>query len=174
MLERVIDFIETYWGFALGGGLTLGTVVTFTIVQLKSFAKDKLKNSKIGELLATIDTLVKRDEVRAQELSTSENRQKYLELTIAHMFKNINYLTMASKLTIEDKLDLQKGLLQIEHYADTHDVDAKPLTTGITNAVTEVKTGVDAVAPQVITAVVKQATSLLDKYVQVPDVKKDI
>lgn len=173
-LESVIHFIETYWVVSVGGGLTLGTVITFIVVQLKALAKDKLKESKIGTLLGTIETLLKRDEEQAAKLKTAEARAEYLELSIAHVFKNLNYLTMASKLTIEDKLDLQKGLLQIEHFAATHEVDAKPLTTGVTNAVTEVKAGVDAVAPQVITTVVKQATSLLDKYIQTPDAKKDI
>jgi hypothetical protein len=35
-MEQIIQFLEEYWGVSIAGGVTVGTMVTFIIVQVKA------------------------------------------------------------------------------------------------------------------------------------------
>ena len=50
-MEQIINFLEEFWGVTIVGGVSVGTLITFVIVQIKSLIKDKHKNTNIDKVL---------------------------------------------------------------------------------------------------------------------------
>ena len=163
-METIIKFLEQYWGYTLVGGLSLGTLVTFTVTQIKSNIKDKVKSRNLDTALSTITSLYERLEYEKKSKAVVEKElqanKEYFEKVQAATFQAISYLVIASKLPTEDKIALQEkftSLLQnktVEYTALIKDTVSTTVKTIVPDATETVKTAVE------------ETKSLLDKYTQ--------
>jgi len=163
-MEQVIQFLEEYWGVSIAGGVTVGTLITFIIVQVKAIIQANLVRTQSNAQLTDSTKLVKEIaekysslERRHQEL---EAKDRYLEQVNLATFKALSYVVIASKLPIEDKLSLQEEFNKL--------MLVKPVisegSAGIVPEQPKVKIDQQAVA-QTVETVVKAAGDLLSKYV---------
>jgi uncharacterized membrane protein YcgQ (UPF0703/DUF1980 family) len=163
-MEQVIQFLEEYWGVSIAGGVTVGTLLTFIVVQVKSILQfNALRTQSTGQL-SNSNQLVKDIaqkynalESRHQEL---EAKDRYLEQVNLTTFKALSYIVIASKLPIEDKLSLQEEFNKL--------MTVKPVVSegsaGVTPALPKPVVSQEVVA-QTVETVVKAAGDLLSKYV---------
>lgn len=178
-MEQIINFLEQYWGQALIGTTTLGTVITFIVTQIQAGVRDKLKNKKVDDVVSKADTLctelVAQDECRKSELSDLKalvqtqqkeiaEKEEYFEKVLAATFQAISYLVIASKLPTEDKIALQEKFTSIlntkaSEYKETLKDELQALKDE-----TEAKIIPDMT--ETITNTVSEAKSLLDKYMK--------
>lgn len=183
-MEQIINFLEQYWGYTLVGGASLGTVITFTITQIKALIKDKTKNKNIDTMVSKADSLCEelnaREERREQELKqlTSKleaqqdevtkkqleiaEKEAYFEKVQAATFQAISYLVVASKLPTEDKIALQeKFTTLLNSKAVEYKETIKDEVVAVKNEVVE---KIIPDATETVTAAVEETKSLLDKY----------
>lgn len=176
-MGNVIDFLEKYWGVSVIGGTTIGTVITFIVVQVKTILKDKTQRASLNTALNKVDSLCDelntREEAHVQERTKLEKQiakqqyelqetSKYFESIQAATFQAISYLVMASKLPTEDKIALQKKFTTL---VNTKVAEYKEVLKDEVQALkTEVETKVIPDATQSIKQVVNETKSLLDKY----------
>jgi uncharacterized membrane protein YcgQ (UPF0703/DUF1980 family) len=163
-MEQVIQFLEEYWGVSIAGGVTVGTLLTFIVVQVKSILQfNALRTQSTGQL-SNSNQLVKDIaqkynalESRHQEL---EAKDRYLEQVNLATFKALSYIVIASKLPIEDKLSLQEEfnkLMTVKPVVSEKSAGATPaLPTPVVS---------QEVFTQTVETVVKAAGDLLSKYV---------
>lgn len=114
-MENFIELLETYWGFTIFGGITVGILATFVGVQIKTLLRDRLKNKVIYQLIETNNELVESNKVL---VSKYEDLDMHYEKQVAQnvlseqiqatTFKSISYLVMSSKLPNEEKLVLKE------------------------------------------------------------------
>jgi hypothetical protein len=163
-MEQVIQFLEEYWGVSIAGGVTVGTLVTFIVVQVKAILQSNLLRTQSSNQLSSSSALVKDI---AQKYSALEQRHKeleakdrYLEQVNLATFKALSYIVIASKLPIEDKLSLQEEFTKL--------MTVKPVVSegsaGVTPALPKPVVSQEVVA-QTVETVVKAAGDLLSKYV---------
>jgi hypothetical protein len=176
-MEQIINFLEEYWGYTIFGGLSLGTIITFIITQIKVLLKDKKKNEALDTALTTVDNLCvelnTREEQHRQERAQLEARiesqqnelsekEKYFEEVQAVTFKAISYLVIASKLPTEDKIALQE---QFATLAKTKATEYKEILQDEVVALQqEIENTVIPDVVQTVTDTVTTTQSLLDKY----------
>jgi len=164
-MEQVIQFLEEYWGVSIAGGVTVGTLLTFIVVQIKAILQSNLLRTQSSSQLANAANLVKEIvekytslETRHQQLEAKDRRLEQINLAT---FKALSYIVIASKLPIEDKLSLQEEFTKL--------MAVKPSvsegTTGVVPAETKVEVTQDIVA-QTVETVVQAAGDLLSKYVE--------
>ena len=128
-MENIINFIEQYWGVTLFGGITLGSIITFAITQVKNFISVKSLNMENKELGKQINLLCeqtekkvaelnKQIEISAEKLLESEKlraeQSQYFNKVQAATFKSISYLVMSSKLSSEDKASLLATINEVD------------------------------------------------------------
>ena len=165
-MEQVIQFLEEYWGVSIAGGVTVGTLVTFIVVQIKAILQSNLLRTQSSNQLSSSSALVKDI---AQKYSALEQRHKeleakdrYLEQVNMATFKALSYIVIASKLPIEDKLSLQEDFNKL--------MAVKPAvsegTAGVVPETTKTEVTQEVVA-QTVQTVVQAAGDLLSKYVGV-------
>jgi hypothetical protein len=163
-MEQVIQFLEEYWGVSIAGGVTVGTLVTFIVVQVKAILQSNLLRTQSSNQLSSSSALVKDI---AQKYSALEQRHKeleakdrYLEQVNMATFKALSYIVIASKLPIEDKLSLQEDFNKL--------MAVKPAvsegTAGVVPETTKAEVTQEVVA-QTVQTVVQAAGDLLSKYV---------
>lgn len=155
-MEAIIQFFENYWGYTLFGGVTLGTLITFSVLMVKqllasakskglfeSFQKDLIKLMEDGKAVKE----------RAQvEIEKEKEKNAYLEQVVAASFEAISYLTMSSKLPIEEKIRLQNKFNEIVVKPAVKDVKENI----IPDVVPEVE--------EVVTTAVSRTKTLLDSF----------
>lgn len=168
-MEQVIEFLEKYWGVTLVGGTSVGTIITFIVIQIKTFAKDRAKNATINSLMDTVSNVVetfnKKTDTNEEEQAKLLAENEYLKKSQALTFKYLSYLTVASKLPIEEKLKLQEETQALQ-------TDYKNKLTEIAEGVIkEVKEDIKEVIEEkkdevvnILEEAVVQSGSLLDKY----------
>jgi len=163
-MEQVIQFLEEYWGVSIAGGVTVGTLLTFIVVQVKSILQFNALRMQSTSQLSNSNQLVKDIaqkytalESRHQEL---EAKDRYLEQVNLATFKALSYIVIASKLPIEDKLSLQEEFNKL--------MTVKPVVSegsaGVTPALPKPVVSQEVVT-QTVETVVKAAGDLLSKYV---------
>lgn len=163
-MEQVIQFLEEYWGVSIAGGVTVGTLLTFIVVQVRSilqFNALRLQNtnqaSNSSQLVKDIAQKYNALEARHQAL---EAKDHYLEQVNVATFKALSYIVIASKLPMEDKLALQAEFTKL--------LAVKPVvsegTAGVTPELPKPVVNQEAVV-QTVETVVKAAGDLLSKYV---------
>lgn len=176
-MEQIINFLEEYWGYTLVGGVSIGTLITFTITQIKTILKDKVKNKHIDTVVNTADNLCTelnaREERRDAEMKkltekvTAQQeeiakKEEYFEQVQAVTFQAISYLVIASKLPTEDKIALQEKFTTIlNNKAVEYKEVLKDEVVALKNEV------VDKVIPDAkdtVTTTISETKSLLDKY----------
>lgn len=178
-MDNVINFLEKYWGVSVLGGTTIGTVITFIVVQVKTILKDKTQKASLNTALNKIDQLCNelntREEAHEQERAKLEKQvakqqhklqetSKYYANIQAATFQAISYLVMASKLPTEDKIALQKKFTTL---VNTKVAEYKEVLKDEVQALkTEVETKVIPDAVQSVTQTVDETKSLLDKYMK--------
>ena len=54
-MESIINFLETYWGYTLFGGVTFGTLITFVVFQIKTLLKSKSQHNIVNDLMKDVD-----------------------------------------------------------------------------------------------------------------------
>ncbi len=112
-MEELIQFLEKYWGVSIVGGVTLGTIITFIYVQIKTLLRDKFKNIQIDRLTDLAKDMVAKANQMEQERNAALKRTEYMEKVQATTFKAISYIVVASKLPTEDKLKLQEDFTKL-------------------------------------------------------------
>jgi len=165
-MEAIIQFMEAYWGVTLVGGVTVGSVVSFTIAMVYYLRRDKKKNLLLDTAIAlakeSVEKSTSADVQQAQLLAQNE----YLQKVIAVMFKSVSYLTMSSKLTKDDKIALGedfsvlKGESRVLVEALVAEVLADQSEKGIKEAVKENASEAIDIAVEVAT----KAVDLIGKY----------
>ena len=157
-MEQVIQFLEEYWGVSIAGGVTVGTLLTFIVVQVKAILQSNLLRTQSTNQLSSSAQLVKDIaqkytalETRHQEL---EAKDHYLEQVNLATFKALSFIVIASKLPIEDKLAIQAEFEKLK----------QPIASVVVKE--EVKTEQPLVINQVVTNVVEAAADLLSKYTE--------
>lgn len=188
MIDQIIDFLEQYWGYSIVGGVTVGTIITFIITQIKSLVSSstfkRLTNNVVvslkeqyNEAIKLLDVLKEKEAEKSalyDELMKVRNEQQkaneYYNQVQAAQFKAFSYIIMASKLTEGDKLELLAEFEKLK-LPETPVVEAPVVEENefdkqleIAEAQQEVvKEQVVAVA-EAIEATVEKAKTLFDKY----------
>lgn len=171
-MEQIIKFLEEYWGVAIFGAGGFGTLITFTVAQIKTLIQNKLRNKKQDALITDNNELrgelVTRDDARTAEYNKTQadykqllqqyaNNQEYFERVISVLFKSLSYLILASKLPNEDKIAIMQQFesvskQKIKEYTDKIEPIIKE------EIIPDVK--------EIVEQSVEQAKTLLDKYMQ--------
>lgn len=116
-MNEIIVFIEQYWGVTVVGGLTIGTLLTFAIVQVISLFKGKTKNAQVIALLDKLEeTTLKYNEAQADKAvltAQGEAEREAAEQVNAVNFKILSYLVAASKLPEGSKVELQADIVNV-------------------------------------------------------------
>lgn len=176
-MDTIIKFLEEYWGYTLFGSLSLGTIATFIVTQIKALIKDKNKNinidrvvEKANSLCAELTNRNEEQERRIESLMKKMNaqqeevakREEYFEKIQAATFQAISYLTIASKLPTEDKIALQQKFTSI---LENKAVEYKEVLKDEVQALEkEVQETVIPDVKETIKTTVEETKSLLDKY----------
>lgn len=154
-METIINFFEQYWGVTLFGSITVGTLITFIVVQIKDIISNKFKGTQLDTAVSKADKLCEELNNKSKENEQLQNKlneqAQYFEQVQAATFKALSYLITASKLSIEDKLSLQE---QFTDLLNTRKVEC-------------IETVKEEVVPDVIASVVQtvnESKTLLDKY----------
>lgn len=162
-MDAIIQFLEKYWGYTLVGGMSLGTLVTFSWVQIKVLLGNKKKGFLVESLMSKLDEQIEKNRSLETTNVTLVNQSESFQEVQAVTFKAISYLVLASKLPTEEKLALQ------EDFSKLKDTLIKQQSTVVK---TEVKGIVDKsieeskeLATNIVVETVKQGQSLLEKYV---------
>lgn len=162
-MDAIIQFLEKYWGYTLVGGMSLGTLVTFSWVQIKVLLGNKKKGFLVESLMSKLDEQIEKNKSLETTNVALVNQSESFQEVQAVTFKAISYLVLASKLPTEEKLALQ------EDFSKLKDTLIKQQSTSVK---TEVKGIVDKsieeskeLATNVVVESVKQGQSLLEKYV---------
>lgn len=170
-MEQIITFLEQYWGLTIFGGLSLGTIATFVFVQIKSLIGARNKNVIIDTLMAKMEALIVSNNALQEEHSIVVARNEYLERVQATTFKAISYLTMSSKLPVEDKLIIQTDINKLSEGIPSLLVAPAPapVVAPKDSALHTIVDGVVEANKETIVAVVggaiAQTTNLIAKYV---------
>ena len=176
-MDIIINFLEQYWGLTLFGGVSVGTIVTFTITQIKVILKDKVKSKNLDTAVTTVDKLCSELDARTKALEEKNNqlsteltkkneemiaKEQYFEKVQAATFQAISYLVIASKLPTEDKIALQEKFTSV---INDKAVQYKEMLTDEVAAIkSEVTNNIIPDATATITETVEETRSLLDKY----------
>ena len=163
-MEQLINFMEQYWGVTVVGGITVGTIFTFIIVQVRFMLKDKKKNVIITTLLTAAENVIgvnHQDELEKQKLIA---HNEYMQKSQALLFKYIQYLTIASKLPIEEKQALQAETFGL--VADYKDVVATFAQGAVAEIAADLIAGEKIEAADILEIAAEGAKSLLDKYTE--------
>lgn len=154
-MEAIIQFFENYWGYTLFGGVTLGTLITFSVLMIRQLLASSKSKGLFESFQKSLTKLMedgKEVKERAQlEIEKEKEKNAYLEQVIAASFEAISYLTMSSKLPIEEKIRLQNKFNEIVVKPAVKDVkeDIVPDTVPeieevVTTAVARTKTLLDS------------------------------
>lgn len=164
-MEGLMEFLEQYWGLSIMGGVSLGTIVTFVIVQINLLRKDKKKNVVVDSLLKDATKLVDTINATNKENAALQEENNLMRQTQAVTFKAISYLVVASKLPNEEKIALQKD------FTDLATVSKQVAANTVKKVVVDAKaTATDFVeehtpeVTDVLKVAVNTASTLLKKY----------
>jgi hypothetical protein len=154
-MEAIIQFFENYWGYTLFGGVTLGTLITFSVLMIRQLLASSKSKGLFESFQKSLTKLMedgKEVKERARlEIEKEKEKNAYLEQVIAASFEAISYLTMSSKLPIDEKIRLQNKFNEIVVKPAVKDVkeDIVPDTVPeieevVTTAVARTKTLLDS------------------------------
>lgn len=155
-MEQIIQFLEEYWGVSIAGGVTVGTLATFIVVQIKSIILNNAKNAELTQAIKTFNQLSEKYNQLEQRYIALEEKHQYLEQVNLATFKALSFIVVASKLPSEDKIALQTEFAKLTTFAPKAPVALEKLPEPETK---------DVVAETVQT-VVEAASSLLTKYIE--------
>lgn len=167
-MEGLINFLEENWGVTIVGGVTVGSLIMFSISAIKMFLRDKIKSREVNAVVSDVLTKAESAVISVTDRynkTEKENRRlraenEYLQRVVASTFKAISYLTMASKLPTEEKIVLQSEFTALMTPLKEQIVKDR-VEEVVEEAVEETKQDVT----EVVKEVVEKAGNLLDKYI---------
>lgn len=156
-MEQIIQFLEEYWGVSIAGGVTVGTLVTFIVVQVKSIILNNSKNAELSTAIKQVNEVIAKYEKLEQRYIALEQKHYYLEQVNMTTFKALSFIVVASKLPSEDKIALQSEFAKL----------ANPVVTApvVKEVVQPIVEETKDVVQETITTVVQAAGNLLTKYI---------
>jgi len=156
-MEQIIQFLEEYWGVSIAGGVTVGTLVTFIVVQVKSILLNNSKNAELNTAIKQVNEVIAKYDRLEQRYVSLEQKNQYLEQVNMTTFKALSFIVVASKLPSEDKIALQSEFAKL----------TAPVITpaAIKEAVQPVIEETKDVVQETISTVVQAAGNLLTKYI---------
>jgi hypothetical protein len=157
-MEQIIQFLEEYWGVSIAGGVTVGTLVTFTIVLVKSILLNNSKNAELTTAIKQVNEVIAKYDRLEQRYIALEQKHQYLEQVNMTTFKALSFIVVASKLPSEDKIALQTDFAKLTAPV----VTAAPVIKQVVEPVIE---ETKDVVQETITTVVQAAGNLLTKYI---------
>ena len=178
-MEGLINFLEENWGVTIVGGVTVGSLIMFSISAIKMFLRDKIKSREVNAVVSDVLTKAENAVISVTDRynkTEKENRRlraenEYLQRVVTSTFKAISYLTMASKLPTEEKIVLQSEFTALltplkeqtvkEQTVKEQTVKEQTVKDSVEEAVEETKQDVT----EVVKEVVEKAGNLLDKYI---------
>ena len=165
-MEWLINFMQQYWGVSVVGGVTVGGIITFAIVQIKYYRKDAKKNALIDTAVAAVEKSIAVNHASDLEKAQLQAENIYLKKTMTLLFKSTSFLISASKIPTEDKLVLEADFIELK---DESIVLAKTLAIDVVEDIVEggVQKAIDENATPIIVAAVAVAdkvVNLIGKY----------
>jgi len=155
-MEAIIQFFENYWGYTLFGGVTLGTLITFSVLMIRQLLASSKSKGLFESFQKSLTKLMedgKEVKERARlEIEKEKEKNAYLEQVIAASFEAISYLTMSSKLPIDEKIRLQNKFNEIVVKPAVKDVKENI----VPDTVPEIE--------EVVTTAVARTKTLLDSF----------
>lgn len=155
-MEAIIQFFENYWGYTLFGGVTLGTLITFSVLMIRQLLASSKSKGLFESFQKSLTKLMedgKEAKERARlEIEKEKEKNAYLEQVIAASFEAISYLTMSSKLPIDEKIRLQNKFNEIVVKPAVKDVKENI----VPDTVPEIE--------EVVTTAVARTKTLLDSF----------
>lgn len=151
-MEQIIAFLEKYWGYSLFSGVTIGTIITFIITQIKSIASSSSFKSTVKKIISDVQDqyseyakvidLVKQKATEQLNLynelirvrKEQQQANTYYNKVQAAQFKAFSYIIMASKLTEGDKLELLNEFKQLESGIPLEDLSPLEEVEAITSS----------------------------------------
>jgi hypothetical protein len=191
-MENAIQFIEEYWGVTIAGGVTVGSIISFVVIQMKYIIQARVKDVEIQGLINSVKQSVTatsdverfaltQKQLLVKEIQAIEEQKQILIEENAHfrqteavLFKAISYLVIASKLPIEEKIALQEDFMKLKtKTVEPETVELKSVESIIEAAnnpieAVEEPTEKEQEVFTTIKNVVEKATTLLDKYAKKP------
>jgi hypothetical protein len=164
-MEPILNFLEQYWGYTLVGGVTIGTVVSGIYLQLKSLGVFKSTNKTVNAVTSQLDLAITKYQQSEAEKTELAKQNAYLEKVIATTFKSISYLSLASKLPTEDKIELQSDFSKLAEEAKSSGLTiVKNVSAELKETTKGVLIETAPVIGNIIVKAVDEGKSLLDKY----------
>lgn len=160
-MDKIISFLETYWGYTLVGTVTLGTVVANMGTLLKMYFQNKRKNKEYDTVVDKHNAIAEKYKDLEVKYKEQVQRNEYMDRVVVTVFKAISYITMASKLPTEDKIVLQEDFTKLGASVKANIVSKVKENTGA--VVESVIETVDDVV-DIVKDTVSQTDGLLTKY----------
>jgi hypothetical protein len=160
-MDKIIGFLENYWGYTLVGTATLGTVVANIGTLLKVYFQNKRKNKEHDAVVDKHNAIAEKYKDLEVKYNEQVQRNEYMDRVIVSIFKAISYITMASKLSTEDKIALQEDFTKLGASVKANIVSKVTENTGavVESAIETVDDVVD-----IVRDTVSQSDGLLTKY----------
>ena len=163
-MEAIIQFFENYWGYTLFGGVTLGTLITFSVLMIRQLLASSKSKGLFESFQKSLTKLMedgKEVKERAQlEIEKEKEKNAYLEQVIAASFEAISYLTMSSKLPIDEKIRLQNKFNEIVVKPAVKDVKENIVPDTVPEVVPDTVPEIE----EVVTTAVARTKTLLDSF----------
>ena len=175
-MEQIIALLEEYWGLTIVGGITIGGVITLAVMAVKFFISMRKTQTDNATLTQAVSVLMadRQLSVERAELDSRIN---------ASIFKTLSYLTMSSKLPLEEKTALITDYTEVKLLMDASMAKAKEqaqlklnamvanIQGNVAAAGVAIKDEVAKVGEQVtantatfVSGAVQGVTNLIDKY----------
>lgn len=148
MTQSIINFLKSAWGYVVMSGLSLGTIITFVILIIKTFAVSK-----------TIDKASLKEKTST---AIANAREQYFEDVLKVIMVCMQYIIMASKLGIEDKNYILNMINSIDKSKYESLVNAA--LSELKNVSQDIIDKEKSDAVDTVTEAVENAKTLLDKY----------
>lgn len=160
-MDKIIGFLENYWGYTLVGTVTLGTVIANIGTLLKMYFQNKRKNKEHDAVIDKHNAIAEKYKALEVKYNEQVQRNEYMNRVIATVFKAISYITMASKLPTEDKIALQEDFTKLGKAVKANIASKVKENTGA--VIESVIETVDDVV-DIVKDTVSQTDGLLTKY----------
>lgn len=107
-MDNIITFLEQYWGYTLFGGISLGTIVSTTIVLIKTVLKDKHKDTLIDNAVSHANNLC--DELNKRNENYEKEREELRDFIATQQTEFSNVLLSVQEYANKKINTLQESL----------------------------------------------------------------
>jgi hypothetical protein len=163
-MEQIIEFMDAYWGVTVFGTVTVGTLITFSVLMARMIIKEKSNNVLVNLLMDKVADALKAKDSETYEKAQVVAENEYLQKSMALTFKYLNYLTVASKLDGAQKIELVEDAKALQ---DGYALKLVEIAAGVFEAEGDIIEKLEANKNPIIEIIedaTEVAASLLDKY----------